>query len=191
LSTPPAEYGALKSRLAARVPLRVEKTGVMETAVALILAPGARGPEALLIRRAEREGDPWSGHVALPGGRREAEDADRLATAVRETREEVGVELPASVLLGPLDDLHPSTPRLPALVISPFVFGLDARPRTRLSDEVSGVAWVPLAELRACAGKAEIQLRGAPLQVDCFRTGGLVIWGLTYRILSGFLPLLG
>jgi 8-oxo-dGTP pyrophosphatase MutT (NUDIX family) len=190
VSTPASDYGAIKFRLGARSPLRVENAGVMETAVALILAPGDRGLEALFIRRAERAGDPWSGHIALPGGRREAGDADRLATAVRETAEEVGIELPASALLGPLDDLHPSTPRLPALVISPFVYGLEARPRTRLSDEVSGVTWVPLAELRACGGKTEIQLQGAPREVDCFRTGDLVIWGLTYRILRGFLPLL-
>lgn len=102
----------------------------------------------------------------------------------------MGVVLPPESLLGPLDDLHPSTPRLPPLVIRPFVFGLPARPETRLSDEVSGVIWVPLAELAAVQGKAVIQLRGAATEVECFRTGGLVIWGLTYRILSGFLPLL-
>lgn len=162
----------------------------METAVALILAPGARGLEVLFIRRAERADDPWSGHIALPGGRREPADADRLTTAIRETGEEVGVELTPASLLGPLDDLHPSTPRLPPLVIRPFVFGLTARPATRLSDEVSGVSWIALSELAACRGKAVIDLRGAATEVECFRTGGLVIWGLTYRILSGFLPLL-
>jgi 8-oxo-dGTP pyrophosphatase MutT (NUDIX family) len=185
------EFAGIKDVLSTRTPRRVEKPGVMETAVALILAPGARGLEALFIRRAEREGDPWSGHIALPGGRRDPGDADRLATAVRETAEEVGVALNASCLLGALDDLHPSTPRLPALVISPYAFGLPARPATRLSDEVSGVIWLPLSELRACAGKAVIRVQGADREVDCFRTDDLVIWGLTYRIVTGFLPLLG
>lgn len=169
----------------------METPGVMETAVALILTPGARGLEALFIRRATRADDPWSGHVALPGGRREAADADRFATAVRETAEEVGVALDHSLLLGVLDDLHPATPRLPPLVIRPFVFGLERRPDTRLSDEVAGVEWVALEELSACAGKADIAFEGGTRSVDCFRPRGLVIWGLTYRILRGFLPLAG
>lgn len=175
-------FPALKTRLAGRTPLRVETPGLMESAVALILAPGPAGLEALFIRRAERADDPWSGHVALPGGRREAGDADRLVTARRETAEEVGVDLPLASLLGPLDDLHPSTPRLPPLVISPFVFGLDRRPETRLSEEVSAVLWVPLRDL------IERKAAGEP---DSYRPGGLVIWGLTYRIMRGFLPLLG
>jgi 8-oxo-dGTP pyrophosphatase MutT (NUDIX family) len=182
-------FSALKKRLADREPRRVQGAGFLETAVALILAPGRDGPEALFIRRAERAGDPWSGHIALPGGRRETSDADRLVTALRETEEEVGVALPPASLLGALDDLHPSTPRLPPLVISPFVFGLDSRPDTRLSDEVSGIFWVSLRELAACAGKAEIVLRGERTVVDCYKPGGTVIWGLTYRILRGFLPL--
>ena len=180
----------MKSRLDARAPLRVDKPGVMETAVALILAPGARGLEALFIRRAERAGDPWSGHIAFPGGRRETLDVDRLRTAVRETEEEVGVALPPAALLGSLDDVHPATPGLPALVISPYVFGLVARPQTRLSDEVAAVSWLTLKDLPACEGKTEIRLSGEPREVDCFRIDGLVIWGLTYRILRDFLPLM-
>jgi 8-oxo-dGTP pyrophosphatase MutT (NUDIX family) len=161
----------------------------METAVALILTPGERGLDALFIRRAERADDPWSGHIALPGGRREPGDAGRLETAVRETREEVGVELPASALLGALDDLHPSTPRLPPLVIRPYVFGFARRPEARVSDEVAGVMWLPLAELKACAGRSVVHIRGAATEVDCFNCGDVVIWGLTYRIVSGFLSL--
>ena len=102
-----ADFSGLKARLAARVPLSAAPLEATETAVALVLAPGSMGLEALFIRRAERADDPWSGHIALPGGRREPGDADRLATAVRETREEVGVTLPASALLG---DSTTSTP---------------------------------------------------------------------------------
>jgi len=178
-----------RAGLAKRRPSLVEKPGLMETAVALILTPGDRGLEALFIRRAERADDPWSGHIALPGGRREPEDADRLATAVRETREEVGLELPADALLGSLDDLHPSSPRLPPLVIRPYVFGFESRPEARVSEEVAGVIWLPLAELQACAGRSLVQIRGIPTEVDGFNCGDVVIWGLTYRILSGFLKL--
>jgi len=161
----------------------------METAVALILAPGKLGLEALFIRRAERPDDPWSGHIALPGGRREPGDADRLATAVRETREEVDVALPEAALLGVLDDLAPSTPRLPPLVIRPYVFGFATRPEARLSEEVAGVMWLPLPELASCEGKAVVPLRGETREVECYAYGGVVIWGLTYRILKGFLKL--
>lgn len=184
------DYAALKARLAARAPRRVETPELLETAVALILAPGAAGLEALFIRRAVRAGDPWSGHVALPGGRREPTDADRLVTAIRETEEEVGVALSAASLLGPLDDLHPAAPRLPPLVIRPFVFGLPERPAARLSDEVAAIEWVALSDLAARRGRAAIPWGGGTTEVECFRAGGLVIWGLTYRILSGFLPLL-
>jgi 8-oxo-dGTP pyrophosphatase MutT (NUDIX family) len=183
------DFSALKARLAARAPLRAAAPGAMETAVALILAPGAKGLEALFIRRAERADDPWSGHIALPGGRREPGDADRLATAVRETKEEVGVTLPSSALLGELDDLHPSAARLPPLVISPYVFGFGARPEAGVSAEVSEVLWLPLSELPACEGKTTVTIKGFPVEVPCFDRGGVVIWGLTYRILTGFLKL--
>lgn len=186
---PGDSFVSLRSRLAARTPARVEREGLMETAVALILTPGEKGLEALFIRRAERADDPWSGHVALPGGRREPGDADRLATAVRETEEEVGVRLAPDSLLGALDDLHPRTATIPPLVIRPFVFGLARRPRTRLSGEVAGVHWFALADLPAAAGSAEVAVRGTTMTVPCFRPAGTVIWGLTYRILSGFLAL--
>ena len=184
-----SDFSALRTRLSARAPRRVEEAGVAETAVALILTPGKAGLEALFIRRAERADDPWSGHIALPGGRREPRDADRLATAVRETKEEVDVALPASALLGALDDLAPRTARHPPLVIRPYVFGLDPRPEARLSDEVAGVTWLPLSELAAGAGTAEVSVRGAATEVECYACGGVVIWGLTYRILTGFLAL--
>lgn len=184
-----ARFDSLKTRLNDRVPARHEQAGLMESAVALILAPGARGLETLFIRRAVREHDPWSGHVALPGGRREPADADRLQTAIRETLEEVNVVLPAASLLGQLDDLAPSTPSLPPLVIRPYVFGLAERPSTALSDEVAAVEWIALDELAACRARTVLDFRGGKREVECFQTRGLVIWGLTYRILTGFLAL--
>ena len=183
-------FGPLKSRLSSRTPARIDEPGAIETAVAAILAPGEEGLEALFIRRAERAGDPWSGHIGLPGGRRETEDADRLDTALRETEEEVGVSLPRESLLGPLDDLHPRTPSLPPVVISPFVFGLERRPATRLSDEVAGVLWVPLSRLTLCEATAEVPIKGRLTPVPCFRVPDAVIWGLTYRIMRSLLPLL-
>jgi len=186
----PAPFPELKSRLAARAPARSAEPGRLETSVALILTPGPRGPEALFIRRAVRAGDPWSGHIGLPGGRREPVDADLLETAVRETREEVGVELSPDCLLGALDDLTPSAPTLPPLFIRPYAFGLGERPNARLSDEVAETVWLSLRDLPASAGKSAVQVRGSNVEVDCFMPAGLVIWGLTYRIVCAVLPLL-
>jgi len=183
-------FQALKARLSER-PRASETAAVqLETAVALILTATPAGPEALFIRRAVREGDPWSGQIGLPGGRREPGDPDRLATAVRETVEEIGVELTSDALLGPLDDLHPSAASLlPSLVISPYVFALPRRPETRLSDEVAEVLWVKLSELASAEARTVVKVRGVETEVPCFLSGDAVIWGLTYRILKSLLPL--
>ena len=183
-------FHALKSRLSKRPRYQEDAPGRLETAVSLILTPGPHGFEALFIRRAVREGDPWSGQIGLPGGRREPGDADRLATALRETAEEIGVELTADSLLGPLDDLHPSASSLlPSVVISPYVFGLRSRPKTILSDEVEGVLWAGLSDLAAREARTVVKVRGIETEVPCFLRGDAVIWGLTYRILKSLLPL--
>ena len=102
-------------------------------------------PDAILIiRRAERLGDPWSGQMGLPGGRASVEDTDLLATAIRETREEVGIELDPMDCIATLDDLVPQTVLLPRIRVRPFVFLLE-RPRDVVpNEEVAGSWWVPV-----------------------------------------------
>ncbi|MDX6770391.1 MAG: CoA pyrophosphatase [Elusimicrobiota bacterium] len=186
-----ARFAALKDAFARREPARIEEPGSVETSVSVILSPGKKGLDILLIRRAEREGDPWSGHIGLPGGRREPGDKTRLQTAVRETLEEVRVKLPAAALLGELDDLHPRTPSLPPVCIRPFVFGLPKRPAAKPSAEVAGCHWLPLAPLLDAEATAEVVIRGEAVPVPCLRPApDLVVWGLTYRILRGLSPLL-
>src|SRR5919197_5751726 len=121
--------------------------GASPAAVALVLIEGREGLEALFIHRAERTGDPWSGQVALPGGRHEPSDPDLLATAIRETLEETGVDLSRAERLGTLDDLHPRTPTLPAVVVRPFVFALSPRPVVLPSAEVQRAFWLNLERL--------------------------------------------
>ncbi len=163
----------------------------MKTSVSVILSPGKHGAEILLIRRAEREGDPWSGHIGLPGGRCEPGDKTRLATAIRETLEEVHVKLPRTALLGELDDLHPRAPTLPPVCIRPFVFGLPSRPAAKPSAEVAGCHWLPLEPLLAAETTAEVVIRGEAVPVPCLRPADdLIVWGLTYRILRGLDELL-
>jgi 8-oxo-dGTP pyrophosphatase MutT (NUDIX family) len=164
-----------------------------EAAVALVLhepEPGAG--ELLFIERAQRAGDPWSGHMAFPGGRRESIDADLRATALRETLEEVGFAPPR--LLGRLDDFQGSRgPAVPDLVVGAFVYTVPERPAIVLSPEVQCTVWVPLADLGDPARWAEHELVGQngkqlfpAICYDRFR-----IWGLTLRILGSFYGLLG
>lgn len=160
-------------------------------AVSLVLR-GTEDLELLLIERARIPGDPWSGHMALPGGRREPTDDTLLDTAVRETREEVGIELAetGSLHLGRLEEVSPTSARLPSLSIHPFVFGVRPETGTHPSArEVASVHWVPVSSLRAAGAVEEVrvELRGEARDFPCFRVGGRPVWGLTYRILTRFL----
>ena len=167
----------------------VEGDDVLQTAVSLVVRGGGE-LEVLLIKRAHHEGDPWSGHMALPGGRREDEDPDLVATAIRETREETGVDLDErGHRLGQLELVAPMSARLPRLSISPFVFGVpedtDARVASR---EVERVHWVPMAHLLdpENRGRERIEVPGGARTFPCIRVGDEVVWGLTYRILASF-----
>jgi 8-oxo-dGTP pyrophosphatase MutT (NUDIX family) len=153
-------------------------------AVAVVLVPH---PDAiLLIRRAERTGDPWSGHMALPGGRREAKDPDLLATAIRETREEVGVMLTPAELAGRLDDVVPRTPVLPPIAVRPFVFTLSHRPQAILNLEVASAHWVSLDQLLNPEGYHPVRLEvgGQSREVQAYQLEDGIVWGMTERVLT-------
>jgi 8-oxo-dGTP pyrophosphatase MutT (NUDIX family) len=102
--------------------------------------------ELLLIKRSERDGDPWSGHVALPGGRHDPSDATLQDTAVRETLEETGIDIARDGrVLGTLDEIRPRTPVLPPIIVTPYVTVVPASVAIHTSDEVADTFWVPLA----------------------------------------------
>ena len=168
-------------------------SGQAEAAVALVVRPHEQ-LELLLIRRAEVAGDPWSGHVALPGGRRSAADANLLDTARREAEEETGIALSrVGTFLGALDELTPSTPRLPPIVIAPFVLAVapdtQAHPNPR---EVQAAIWVPLDALRdeRAVSHIVLELEHGPLRMPALEYQDYVVWGLTYRVLQQFLGLM-
>jgi 8-oxo-dGTP pyrophosphatase MutT (NUDIX family) len=147
--------------------------------------------ELLLIKRAAHDADPWSGHIALPGGRRAASDVDLFATAARETEEEIGVPLGRSGMrLGALDEITPRSPRLPPLIIAPFVVAVpvdtNVVPDTR---EVEAAMWIPLDALRQPGAVSEfvMQVEENALSFPSLLYDGHVIWGLTHRILTQFL----
>ena len=178
----------LKQRLAAHRPAAdAGDASLIWAAVAVVLVPS---PDAvLLIRRAERAGDPWSGHMALPGGRRDPVDQDLVATAVRETFEEVGLRLVRADLLGGLDDVVPRTPVLPPIAVRPFVFSLVERPPLTLNPEVAGVRWVHLDHLLQpkTYHSARLEIRGEPRDFPAYRVDESIVWGMTERILTGLL----
>jgi len=162
-----------------------------EAAVALVIRP-QDDLELLLIRRAERAGDPWSGHVAFPGGRRSPSDTDLSVTAFRETEEETGIALHRTgLLLGRLDDL-PTSHRLPPVIISSFVAAVPpATPVTPNPLEVVHAEWIPLSALRGREAVSAIEVRRG-IERMTFPTlvyQDYVIWGLTHHIVRGFLEL--
>jgi 8-oxo-dGTP pyrophosphatase MutT (NUDIX family) len=184
----------VRRALAGHAPRAAEAADARPAAVALVLVPGKRGVELLFIRRAERADDPWSGQVAFPGGRRDPGDPDLLATALRETSEETSVDLATAERLGVLDDLVPNTPTLPPVLVRPFVFALGERPPlTAQRGEVARAFWVAVDRLAARGTRQDLVLnvRGVERRFPAYRVGADVIWGLTERILTPFLRLLG
>lgn len=185
----------LEAALAAGTPRRIPEDACdARAAVALILRPG-RGRdeedpfELLFVQRAEVDGDPWSGHMALPGGRREPPDPDLVATAIRETREETSLRLTRSDVLGALDDVHPFTSHLPSIAVTPFVAWYEGGGRVRRSREVRDHVWVPSLALLAHRNRSAFTLRREE-RIASFPTlefSGYTVWGLTFEILSRFL----
>lgn len=160
-------------------------------AVALCVVPD---PDSILvIQRAPYPDDPWSGHMGLPGGRREPGDQDLIATAVRETREELGVQLDRSMLVSPLDDVYPRTRVASPFLVRPFLFALPARQALHLSEEVATAEWLPIARLldpstyqtmTLTVGGTSRTVPGYSLDSDRF------IWGMTERVLTPVLEVL-
>ena len=158
-------------------------------AVALVLK-GRSAVEILLIERAEREGDPWSGQLAFPGGRRKPKDRAPLDTARRETKEEVGIGLSRGArLLGWLPAHRPAN-RVEWVVV-PFVFALTRPARLVPGDEAARAFWTPLSALPPSLHKATIPLPWGDLETPAFDVGGKPLWGFSFRVLCDLFDLLG
>jgi 8-oxo-dGTP pyrophosphatase MutT (NUDIX family) len=156
--------------------------------VAVVLREGPTGFELLFIRRAEADGDPWSGQMGFPGGRAEPEE-DLATTAVRETAEETGIDLGArGEFLGTLDEVRAMARMQPMdLAITPHVFRLEGAVEFVPNPEVKSLHWLPLDELLGPLRQSmmDYEYQGTALQFPCLRFDGLVIWGLTYRMFMG------
>jgi 8-oxo-dGTP pyrophosphatase MutT (NUDIX family) len=205
---PDSPFEAFLQRVAARLdPVDLEKVpaaegGVTHAAVTLLLRPagGDGGSDAmgdsaeiLLIKRAERAGDPWSGHLAFPGGRAEERDGTLLDIAMREAAEEVGIDArQGGRVLGRLPTVRPLSARIPSITVTPFVAlappGAIPRPQP---EEVEEAFWMPLAALKS-SGRSEVvrwESKDGARELPAFPSPKGPIWGITERILSQFLLL--
>ncbi len=166
------------------------RNGRNEAAVAMVFREGEHTTEVLFIERAKHPDDPWSGHMAFPGGRRDPGDATVRQAAERETLEEVGVNLARAEHLGHLTDLEGYRGgRAVGLVISAFAYFHPDPESLVISDEVAEALWVPVGTLWEPSRQVEYDYRGAGpypgIQVS--PAGAHVVWGLTYRMVQNFL----
>ncbi len=162
-----------------------------EAAVALVMRQRfADDPELLLIRRAVRAGDPWSGQIGLPGGRRSAGDATLAETAIRETHEETGIDLANTPkLIGPLDALRPRSIMLPAIVVTPFMMVAHSESVLQLNHEVADAFWVRWSNLidPLLSRDSDVQVQDTVIRTPSFVIGDHVVWGMTERIVRAVL----
>ena len=169
------------------------RSWLRRAAVAVVLRDGPDGVEVLLAERAVAAGDRWSGHVAFPGGLAARGDVDALATAVRETQEETGLDLAVAARpIGALSELVTASHRsLAPLVVAPRVFALVGPADLSLGAELTRAHWVGLAGI-ARARRPRSRL-GRSLGWFSPRGGvpvaGAVLWGLTLAFLDELVAL--
>jgi 8-oxo-dGTP pyrophosphatase MutT (NUDIX family) len=186
----------IRSALSAHEPETLPAPPTAHAAVAVILREVDGVPEVLFIERAKRAGDPWSGHMAFPGGRLDPADEGARNAAERETLEEVGVSLAGAEALGRLDDLqgHPAAARSGAAVISAFVYHVAAPGPLKPNREVEQAFWFPLPSLFDPERRVEYPVSWGGLRYPGILVGEPerhVVWGLTYRFLEVFFEIIG
>lgn len=186
--TPRIELRTVRDALRNQAPTQVEGERLAAVAVVLCEHPFEGHdvePHLLLIQRAEHPRDPWSGHLAFPGGRHDAGDVDLLATAVRETEEEIGLSLNVETqLVGVLPPLHARGPQK-GLVVAPYVFEVQHRTEFTLdATEVAAAFWVPVSSLTGGANQTRVELvaQGAKYYLPGYQIGPKVLWGMTYEM---------
>ena len=152
-------------------------------AVALMFADGEDGLELCFVKRQEYPGDPWSGQMALPGGKRNPEDATAHDVAVREAHEEVGVTLLDAQLLGMMPGMNAGGGgRAEPLTVFPVLYRLRGPgPPLTIGEELAEGHWISLAHLWNDANWSTLDWRGN--QFPGITHGERIIWGFTLGVL--------
>jgi 8-oxo-dGTP pyrophosphatase MutT (NUDIX family) len=172
------------AHLAERIQLTARgKEGEAKAAVAMIFRTRHGALQLLLVKRAVVEGDPWSGDMAFPGGKRMKGDCSIMDTVVREVQEETGIDLRACRHLGSMETVYSMV--RPSLGVLPIVFLRDSDSEIRMNEELVSYQWVDLEVLHTSREEATVKGR----DVSAYRIEGEVVWGLTYRIIEGLLEL--
>ena len=182
--------------LAGHEAARLDTAGKREAAVAMVLREAPGGPDVLFIERARHESDPWSGHMAFPGGRVDPADPSPRSAAERETHEEVGLSIADARYLGRLPDLPGrGAAREHGLVISGYVYLLEREaPLAIDTSEVQQAFWFPLFDLHAPERHVPHTYPGAEVEFPGIlvgEPGRHVVWGLTYRFIEEFFAIVG
>lgn len=175
----------LQVHAARRIPGRrwVRRCGVVLLLADCGLDGNPDEPVVLLMKRAERAGDPWSGHVSFPGGRVAREDASTRAAALRELQEETGFDPAGRVeAIGRLSDVLTKEHARPLpMVVSPYVYRTPQALRLKPGIEAAELHWVPLSWLSDPLRRQTLIWRVAGLRVPapCIDLGGARLWGLS------------
>lgn len=174
---------ALKGKLDVNEP----SVGKLRRASVAVTFKNPESPSVLLIKRANRVGDPWSGQVAFPGGKAQEGDIKLKDTAMRETREEVGIDLGQDAEF--LGYFMPFRTHTGTLDVFPAIFLLKRDATVHPNEEVSSFQWVRLEKLMA--GEARSFYRadavGQTREMPALQVDGYTVWGLTHRIISSLL----
>ena len=163
-------------------------------AVCVVLGGPDAAPALCLIKRSERPDDPWSGQMALPGGRVARTDASARAAGVRETVEEVGLDLTRYRHLGALPPMPITRRGRPHLGwLQPFVHlcSPELPALRRRPSEVAAAMWIPVEHLTDAAHRTSVEIADGErrLVFPGIAYNGDVIWGLTYRVLGALFEL--
>lgn len=190
----PADFVQLTTRLAAHRHRRLPgRRWLARAVVAVVLRdePG-RGPSVLLMRRAQRSGDPWSGHMSFPGGRLSPHDASGFHAAMREAVEETGLLLREDEFVGRLSDVVTRRHERPVpMLVSPYVFKLEREAAWTLNHEAVETLWVPLSFLADPRNRSPLYWRVGllNLRLPSYVYEGRTIWGLTLLMLNELIRL--
>ena len=186
-------YSQIQTALHTHKPKRFAEPNKKQAAVAILLHPTKNDLQILFIERAAHPKDPWSGHIAFPGGTIEPEDANLQQTAERETQEELGIDLSHTQYVGQLDDVTGAS--LP-IQVSAYVYATNHKPILCPNSEVCDAFWSSFHHIINPTRLQTLQLKNwHPLKevpaIDLLGPNRPVLWGLTYRLVAQLIGFTG
>ncbi len=170
------------------------ESSFISASVMVILREKKNEYSMLFIKRPQKASDPFSGHIAFPGGKMKKGDESRLDTAIRETLEETGIDLKKNgKILGELDDVSPINPKVNHYIVAPYIALVMGGVEVKPNEEVAEFVWIPLSDLKneKTFEVRVVEKSGMKLEDFTFCYRHYVIWGMTARILLQFLSIVG